>query len=173
MADGVTDLQSAFDKYNSATTLSDKKYLRNKINKYLAAENYQNFTRDEAMQTVNDYLNGTADNDSEEQSDKYLMLTTADDIRDDYKLRALKKQAKQYVDQVKSAQTAGDEAAAERLAQRYGAWFAINDILNKQTSAIGKMKKQLGKGHDKEVMQQIREMRKQAQQSIDAIEPPK
>ena len=172
MGDGIVDLQTAFEKYDKAETLSEKKYLRNKINKYLAAENYQAFTRDEAMSQVNDFLNGSY-NDVEQESDKYLMQTTAADIRDDYKLKALKKQAKKYVDQVKEAQTAGDDATAARLGQRYGAWFAINDILNKATSAIGKAKKQLGQGHDAEVMKQIREIRQQAQRAVDEIETPK
>ena len=171
MSDGIKDLSQAVKRYDAAKTLKEKKELRNKLTKYLAAENYKAFTRDEAMQMIEDYMNG--DNVAEKDNDRYIELSNSGDIRADYRLSAISKQAKKYVTQIKTAQTNGDAATAEKLANRYGAWIEINGIINQERSAVNKLKKQLGKGNDKAVMREIREIRKQAQQLVDDVPAPK
>lgn len=171
MADGITDLPSAFKKYDNAKSLSQKKYLRNKLIKYLAASNYQTFTRDEAIQQVKDFVSGT--DVVQKDADKYILLTNAEDIRDDYRLSALQKVARGYVSKVKDAETNGNEQAANRMADKYAAWFEINSIINQARGQITQLKKELGKKHDAEIMSDIRTIRKEAQQEIDRIKPPR
>lgn len=171
MSDGITDLNQAVKRYDAAKTLKEKKLLKNKLTKLLAAESYKAFTRDEALQMIEDYQNG--DNVAEKDNDRYIELSNSGDIRADYRLSAISKQAKKYVTQIKTAQTNGDAATAEKLANRYGAWIEINGIINQERSAVNKLKKQLGKGNDKAVMREIREIRKQAQQLVDDVPAPK
>lgn len=171
MSDGITDLNQAVKRYDAAKTLKEKKLLKNKLTKLLAAESYKAFTRDEAMQMIEDYMNG--DNVAEKDNDRYIELSNSGDIRADYRLSAIGKQAKKFVDQIKDAQSIGDASAAESLANRYGSWIEINTIINQERSSVNKLKKQLGKGNDKAVMNEIREVRKQAQQLVDALPAPK
>lgn len=171
MSDGITDLNQAVKRYDAAKTLKEKKLLKNKLTKLLAAESYKAFTRDEAMQMIEDYMNG--DNVAEKDNDRYIELSNSGDIRADYRLSAIGKQAKKFVGQIKDAQSSGDASAAESLANRYGSWIEINTIINQERSSVNKLKKQLGKGNDKAVMNEIREVRKQAQQLVDALPAPK
>lgn len=171
LSDGIDDLDKAVKRYDAATTLQEKKVLKNKLTKLLAAQGYKAFTRDEALQMIEDYQNG--DNVAEKDNDRYIELSNSDDIRADYRLSAISKQAKKYVTQIKTAQTNCDAATAEKLANRYGAWIEINGIINQERSAVNKLKKELGKGNDKAVMKEIREIRKQAQQLVDDVPAPK
>lgn len=171
MSDGITDLNQAVKRYDAAKTLKEKKVLRNKLTKLLAAEGYKAFTRDEAMQMIEDYLNG--DNVAEKDNDRYIELSNSGDIRADYRLSAIGKQAKKFVSQIKAAQSSGDASTAEELSNRYGVWIEINTIINQERSSVNKLKKQLGKGNDKAVMNEIREVRKQAQQLVDELPAPK
>ncbi len=171
MSDGIKDLSQAVKRYDAAKTLKEKKVLKNKLTKLLAAESYKAFTRDEAMQIIEDYLNG--DNVAEKDNDRYIELSNSSDIRADYRLSAIGKQAKKFVGQIKAAQSSGDASAAEELSNRYGVWIEINTIINQERSSVNKLKKQLGKGNDKAVMNEIREVRKQAQQLVDALPAPK
>lgn len=171
MSDGITDLNQAVKRYDAAKTLKEKKLLKNKLTKLLAAESYKAFTRDEAMQMIEDYMNG--DNVAEKDNDRYIELSNSGDIRADYRLSAIGKQAKKFVDQIKDAQSSGDASAAEKLGERYHSWVEINTIINRERRAVNKLKKELGKGNDKDVMREIREIRKQAQQLVDDVPAPK
>ena len=111
LSDGIDDLDKAVKRYDAATTLQEKKVLKNKLTKLLAAQGYKAFTRDEALQMIEDYQNG--DNVAEKDNDRYIELSNSGDIRADYRLSAISKQAKKYVTQIKTAQTNGDAATAE------------------------------------------------------------
>ena len=171
LSDGIKDLSQAVKRYDEAKTLNEKKVLKNKLTKYLAAESYKAFTRDEAMQMIEDYMNG--DNVAEKDNDRYIELSNSGDIREDYRLRAISKQAKKFVGQIKDAQTNGDTATAKKLGERYQSWVKINTIINRERRTVNKLKKQLGKGNDKAVMSEIRKARKQAQQLVDEVPAPK
>lgn len=173
MQDGVVDLQTAMEKFDAAgengeSLFSTKAALRNKIVAYLAENEYRAFTRADALEQIDDFLegNGVAEKDSE----KYIELCKSTDVRDDYRLSAIDRKAKEYVDKVKTCEDEGDR---KKMAKQYAAWFAIKDISSKARSSINKLKKQLGQGRDEEVMNQIRDIRKKAQEAIDKVEAPK
>ena len=171
MRDGIVDVTTACSAYDKAKTLTEKKTIRNKMIKLLAAENYKAFTRAEAMQMVNDYMNG---NDvAEKDNDKYIQLSTSSDVRADYRLNAIGKQAKTYADSIKNAAKRGDSQTADRLAQRYGAWLEIDALAKQERSVVNKLKKQLGHGNDKAIMSEIRQARRDFQGQIDQVQPPK
>lgn len=144
MKDGITDLPKAMKAFDDAATTQQKRILRNKIIKYLAAENYHAFTREEALQMIEDYQTG---NDvSEKAGDKYINMCTAADIRDDYRFSAAGKQAKKYVDKLKEAKEKRDTRTYNQLVQRYRAWIEANEICSRERSDINKLKNMLGKG---------------------------
>jgi hypothetical protein len=171
LQDGITDLTSAYEAYNKAATLSDRKHLKTKLEKYLAESNYKSFTREDALQMVEDYQNG--EDVPEKESDLYLMQTTAQDIRDDYRLRNIGKTAKQYVKEIKDARSSGDGERAGKLAQQYQSWIIIDRLVNAEHRQTQRLKKQLGKGNDAAIMQQLRQLRQQTQHEVDAVEPPR
>ena len=168
MRDGIKDVGSACTAYDQAKTLTEKKAIRTKMIKLLAGQNYKAFTRDEAMQMVEDYINGK--DVAEKDNDKYIQLSTSSDIREDYRLSSVGKQAKKFTDQIREAQKNVDAATAQELAKRYGGWLKLNKIVSRERSATGKLKKQLGKGKDKEVMQKIRSVRREAIDAIGEVE---
>ena len=171
MSDGITDLNQAVKRYDAAKTLKEKKVLKNKLTKLLAAEGYKAFTRDEAMQMFEDYMNG--DNVAEKDNDRYIELSNSSDIRADYRLSAIGKQAKKFVGQIKAAQSSGDASTAEKLTNRYGAWLEIDALAKQERSVVNKLKKQLGHGNDKAIMSEIRQARRDFQGQIDQVQPPK
>lgn len=171
MKDGITDLPKAMKAFDDAATTQQKRILRNKIIKYLAAENYHAFTREEALQMIEDYQTG---NDvSEKAGDKYINMCTAADIRDDYRFSAAGKQAKKYVDKLKEAKEKRDTRTYNQLVQRYRAWIEANEICSRERSDINKLKNMLGKGHDREVLSKIRETRSKYREALDNVQPPR
>ena len=168
MKDGVIDLQTAMDKFDGSDDYRAKAVLRNKIIAYLAESNYKAFTREDAQEQIDAFLQDEAT--AEKDNDRYISLLTSADVRDDYKLSALGKQAKGYVDKVKTCE---DAQAQNRMAQQYQSWFAIQSIANKARRDMNRLKGQLCKGHDAEVMEQIRQIRRQAQTEIDHVQPPR
>lgn len=167
LQDGIVDLQTAMEHFDAAKGASERKLMKRRIVEYLAEQNYKTFTRDEAMEQVNEFLNGTAEADND--INKYVELQTSGDVRDDYRLNMIRKQAKKYVDEVKTAE--GERQ--ERLADTYAPWMEIDHIIKTANSQIGKLKRQLGKGgDDAEIMKQIREIRSNAQKEVDKVKAP-
>ena len=169
----MTDLQTAMEKFDAADDNGENAYrtkaaLRNKIIAYLAESNYKAFTREEAQEQIDAFLQG--DGVAEKDNERYIELLRSEDVRDDYRLSAIGKKAKEYVDKVKTCE---ESRLQQELGRRYEAWFAIYGIANKARSSMNRLKKQLGKGHDTEVMEQIRQVRRQAQTEIDNVSPPR
>lgn len=168
LADGVIDLQTAMDRFDAAKDSKERKLMKSKIIKYLAEQNYKAFTREEAREQVETFLSGEQLTDNE--INKYVELQTSSDVRDDYRLSLVKKQAKKFVDEIKTAE--GDRQ--KKLAYNYQPWIQIHAIIKQSDSAINKLKKQLGKGNnDAELMKQIRDIRTQTQKKVDEVEAPK
>ena len=167
LADGVIDLQTAMDRFDTANSTQERKLMKNKIIKYLAEQNYKAFTRDEAREQVETFLSG--DQLTDDEANKYVDLQTSADVRDDYRLSLIKKQAKKFVDEVKTA----EGQRQEQLARSYQPWIKIHGIIKKGDSATNKLKKQLGKGkNDAELMRQIRDIRANVQKQVDEVQAP-
>lgn len=164
LSDGVDDLQTAMERFDAAKDTNERKLMKRKILKYLAEQNYKAFTRDEAREQVESFLNG--DQPTETENTKYLELQTSADVRNDYRISALKKKAKKYVDEIMEAE--GDKQKA--LIKGYRHWFQIQRIIRESDNATNRLKKQLGKGKDDAaIMQQIRDIKSQTQKQVDAI----
>ena len=165
---GIVDLQSAMNAYDEAQSTAEKKRLRQKIFAYLAEQDYKSFTRNEAIQQVEGFWNGEQPTDND--INKYVKLATSADVRDEYRLEKVRKEAKKFTDEVKTA----DGDRQKRLRDHYNAWFEIDGIIKDANKQINKLKKQLGKdgNDDTETMNEIRRIRTEAQKDIDAVKAP-
>ena len=168
LADGIVDLPSAMERYDATQDVQEKKRLRQKIYGYLAEQEYRAFTRDEAIEQVEAFMNGEQQTDND--INRYVKLARSTDVRDEYRLEKIRKQAKKFVDEVKTAE--GDRQ--RRLRDHYDAWFRIDGIIKNANTQINRLKKQLGKegSDDAATMQQIRTIRTQAQQEVDKVQAP-
>lgn len=168
LSDGIVDLQSAMERYDAEKSTAEKKRLRQKIFGYLAEQNYRTFTRDEAMEHVNDFLNGTPETDND--INNYVKLATSEDVVNEYRIEKIRKQAKKFTDEVKTEE---NESRRRKLEDTYGGWLEINDIIKDANREIGRLKRQLGKGDDdKAIMDDIRKERQAALKDIDKIQAP-
>ena len=168
LADGIVDLPSAMERYDASQDIQEKKRLRQKIYGYLAEQEYRAFTRDEAIEQVEAFMNGEQQTDND--INRYVKLARSTDVRDEYRLEKIRKQAKKFVDEVKTAE--GDRQ--RKLRDHYDAWFRIDGIIKNANTQINRLKKQLGKegSDDAATMQQIRTIRTQAQQEVDKVQSP-
>lgn len=168
LSDGIVDLQSAMARYDAEKDTAEKKRLRRKIFGYLAEQSYRTFTRDEARELVEQFLSGTPESDND--INNYVKLATSSDVRDEYRLDVIRRQAKKFADEVKTEE---NESRRRRLEDTYGGWLEINDIIKDANKQIGRLKRQLGKGDDdKAIMDEIRDVRREAQQEVDKINAP-
>lgn len=168
LQDGIVGLQSAMDAYDASRDVAEKKRLRQKIFAYLAEQEYKPFARDEAREQVQNFLSG--DQPTDNDINKYVELATSADVRDEYRLDIICKQAKKFVDEVKTAE--GDRQ--KKLEDAYGNWLDIYDIINGANRKINGLKKWLGKEgeDDAAIMKDIRDVRQQAQEEVDEIKAP-
>ena len=156
------------ERFDAAKGEQERKLMKKRILQYLAEQNYKAYTRDEAKEQVENFINGDTLQPSDEVS--YNNLQTAADVRDDYRLNVIRKKAKKYVDEMMDA--TGDHQRA--LIKGYRHWFQIQGIIRESNKATNRMKKQLGKGKDDAaIMQQIRDIRTQTQKMIDDMDAPK
>ena len=166
MTDNVSDLSSAVQQFDAATKPEERALLANRIKKYLKDSEYKVLTREEALEKVHNFIDGT--DVSEKENQRYIMLATSEDIIAEEKLRDLGRTAKKFKDEVEAVKGT-DQYAAMR--QRYSSWFTIKKKVDRATRAINKEKKRLGSGmNEDEVMEKIREAIRKTQAEIDEMQ---
>lgn len=167
LQDGVVDLQTAMERFDAAKSAQERKQMKRKIQQYMAAQQYKTFTQEDAREQINAFFNGDQPTDNE--LNKYVELQTSADVRDEYRLDMIQKQAKKFVDEVKTAE--GDRQ--RKLEDHYACWLDIYDVIKKSKTRANKLKRKLGKGDDDaEIMKEIREIRTETQQEVDKIQAP-
>ena len=114
------------------------------------------------------FLNGTAPTDND--INKYVKLATATDVRDEYRLEKVRKVAKKYADEVKTA----DGDRQRKLEDTYGNWLDIYDIITKANRDINRLKRQIVKEgeDDAATMDEIRTIRRETLKEVDEIQAP-
>ena len=173
LSDGVTDLHGAIEKFDSADGVSEKTMWRKKMRQYLSGSEYKVFSRNDAIEQVNSFLNGEDMEKLTIKNQNYLMLQTSADVIGDWKLNALKTKASEYSDKIKEAKDSGDAERANALSTRYSSWLKIKKLTGSYEYKLNKLKGDLGSGNDEQVMEQIRQLRQQTQEAIDNLESPK
>ena len=165
LAGDVTDLTTAAQKFDEATTPERRAVLLNKLKKHLKDTDYKVMTKQDARDKVQAFLDGDAANENA----RYLMLVNSEDVIAEEHLKDLGRKAKQYIKKVNDAPDNEQEA----LENRYAVWYDINDIVNEATKDIREMKKLLGGMDDKQLIKDIRQTIRDAQKEIDELEAPK
>ena len=181
-SDGVVDLASAKEAFDNARLAKDKATAKNKIIKYLAESEYKAFTLAEARKQAEAFIKGEDVRQTAEDNERYLMYSTFDDVRDDYRISKLyKKTTEVYVKQEEVATDptlSGKEKAAWNEANRD--WLVARGLINRMNNGskeygvvgIKALKKKLGTigNDDAETMAQIRKMRQETMARIDSLE---
>jgi len=173
MSDGVTDLTLAVERFDKAESLNERRQMREKIRKYLSGNEYKLFTRDEAIQQVNEFLDGGDMEQMTVNSQRYLMLQTSEDVIEDWKVSRLKSKAKEYSDKIKKFRDEGDDSRADALERTYEPWLEIKSEIGSYEYYLRRFKADLGDGKDAEVMKDIRQSRKELLHTIDSLRPPR
>ncbi len=168
LGDGVTDLSTAAEKFDTSTTPEQRFTYLNKIKKHLKKNDYKVFTRDEAIEQVKSFVEG--DNVGEKENVRYVMLATSEDIVAEEKLKDLNRIAGKFKKQLE--ETKGTDGY-EAMKDRYGSWLKIRKIAYKAIRSANKSKKQLGALHEDSIMDDIRKTIRDAQQQIDQLDAPR
>jgi hypothetical protein len=175
MADGVVDLNSAVERFDKSTSLPERKQMRAKIRKYLSGNEYNAFSRNDALEQVNIFLNGEDMEKITIKEQNYLMNLTSKDVIADWRIASLKAKAKEYYDKIEKARNDGNDSKADALELRYNSWLEIKDIIREYESELRKCKDDLGEDTEKDAktMKEIRELRKEALDDIEKLKAPK
>ena len=169
MQDGVTSLQIATDRFNKAKGLTEKRKMREKIRKFLSQSEYKVFTAQQAMDMVKAYQEGEDFKDLVKADDKYLMVATSADVTEDWRIQSVRTSTKQYADKLSEMKENHPEAAKEFVQANKRIFDARRDI-ERANRNMNKLKKQLGKGNDKKVLDQIRKARKELLKKLNGME---
>lgn len=166
--DGRDPMEVIMEQFDKSRNAAERKKLQNRINRMMTEQKSKGVSADveKAMQFVE-----ADDADSQSVgSDRYIELATAQNIKDDARIKAAKSKIKVYSDKYKSLQEEGktEEAAAYR--QQYAKYFAAETTVNRLSRAVSGNKKLLGKGHDEAVMKLIGSQRNAMLKAIEAID---
>lgn len=166
LADGVKDLQGAWEKFNNAQSHTEKLYWQRKLKKYLAESNYDQMNSFEFAEKAKGIL-GTGDEDMQPMDSKqlkegegiYLWLSTAEDVRDDYKVTTLYKKSGEIAKQLRQMEEDGQDTSG--FEERNDYWLELRERINEYRRDLKEMKLELGGDDSESVMRRIREARSQ------------
>jgi hypothetical protein len=162
---GLEPLDAAMQQFEKAKTIAEKKKLQKRIEKLMTGGNSRTGS---ASQDVDKAKQFVEDSDVEAPgADNYLNLATAEDIKDDGRIKAAKALAKPYLQHYKELNDAGKTEEASQYRQDHQQWFVLDAILNQQTRLMYQNKKLLGKGHDAAIMKLISNNRNAMLRAID------
>ena len=172
MSDGVTSLQEASKRFDSAKSITEKKKMRQKIKKFLSQSDYKAFTQKEALDMVQGYLNGDEDlKEMEKAESKYLMKAKAEDVTEDWRIQNVwngtmeayqEYQRLKDVDKAK-ANTFKDSKTNKRL-------FAARQAISAARRKMNKAKKQMDGTNDAAKLVEIRNTRKKLLKTLNGME---
>lgn len=168
LADGVVDLTTAAEKFDAATTPEQRKLFMNKLKKQLKGSEYKAFTKQEAIEKVQSFLDG-GEKVTEKDNAYYLMQATSEDIIAEEHLKDLGRKAKQYIKAVDNAPVNDQEA----MEKKYAVWFDIDAIVSGANSDIRATKKEMNGKDDEQLMNDIRKTIRNAQSEIDKLDAPR
>jgi hypothetical protein len=169
MNDGIIDLGKAKEAFENAKTVEEKKNYKNKILKYLANENYGDYSMQNAIDEAKDILTGQAPN--KESNDVYISKATYQDVLDDYRLSSIRTKVKKHTDIINDLRDT-DPAKAKAYYDSHRKWFEIDNVIKKANKQINAYKKLMKKGKgDANTMNKIRETRTKALRELEGFNP--
>ena len=172
MQDGVTSLQIASQRFDEAKSITEKKKMRQKMKKFLSQGEYKVFTQKEALDMVQDYLNGDEDIKEMEKNDsKYLMHADSKDITEDWRIQVVMNGTKDAYDEYKHLRET-DKGKARAFADSWKnkRLFDARKSISKARKKMNKSKKEMDGSNYRQKMVEIRKVRKELLKSLATME---
>ena len=168
---GKDPLDAAIEAFGNAKTFSEKNRLRMRIERLMMRQNgaAKPKTKGRAAE-VEKALSYISDEEKESRdtNEKYLSLASANDVRDDARIKAAKAKVKAVNDEYKLLMADSPERAAQFYRQHEKELTAYR-IIDQQGRLMNQNKKLLGKGSDQNIMHLIANNRKAMLNAIDKI----
>jgi hypothetical protein len=163
----VDDAQRLF---NETQDIKERKRLKRYIEQQLGAQDYHAISQAEMVERAKEVINGE-EQVTTKADDRYVGLSTSEDVMEDYRLSKTLAGLKRYNDSFTALQQT-DPAAAQRMAEEKRKFLEGYEITSKARSAITRLKRELGKpGVDgQEVMDEIRQTRADWRSAMDDID---
>ena len=172
MQDGVTSLQEASKRFDSAKSITEKKKMRQKMKKFLSQSEYKAFTQKEALDMVQGYLNGDEDlKEMEKAESKYLMMAKAEDVTEDWRIQNVwngTMETYQEYQRLKDVDKA--KANAFKNSKNNKRLFAARKAISAAKKKMNKAKKQMDGQNDAAKLVEIRKTRKELLDKLNGME---
>lgn len=172
--EGKEPLEAAVEAYGKARTFAEKNRLRMRIERLMMREGSGNAaaqrTRGRSAD-VEKALNYISDieKESHDTNENYLEIATADNVRDDARIKAAKTKLKPINDEYKRMIADGRGSEASKFHQKHekelSAWRTIDQL----GRAMNANKKLLGKGNDQQILKMINSQRAQMIKAIEGV----
>lgn len=172
MNDGVTSLQEASKRFDTAKSITEKKKMRQKMKKFLSQSDYKAFTQKEALDMVQGYLNGDEDlKEMEKAESKYLMKAKAEDVTEDWRIQNVwngTMETYQEYQHLKDVDKA--KANAFKNSKTNKRLFAARKAISAAKKKMNKAKKQMDGQNDAAKLVEIRKTRKELLETLNGME---
>ena len=172
MSDGVTSLQEASKRFDTAKSITEKKKMRQKMKKFLSQSDYKAFTQKEALDMVQGYLNGDEDlKEMEKAESKYLMKAKAEDVTEDWRIQNVwngTMETYQEYQRLKDVDKA--KANAFKNSKTNKRLFAARKAISAARRKMNKAKKQMDGTNDAAKLVEIRNTRKELLKKLNGME---
>ncbi len=169
IGNGKDPLETALEQFDKAKTYAERNKLRLRIERLTTdSKDRTKSSEDEVAKAM-----GYVDDEAQEKNDtnaRYLKLATADDIRNDARIKAAKAKVKKYTDEYKRLQDEGKTDEAVRYQTSNSKWFTAAEQLNSMSRTMSSNKKLLGKGYDSSIMKLIDSNRRSMLKVVEMIE---
>jgi site-specific DNA-cytosine methylase len=172
MSDGVTSLQEASKRFDTAKSITEKKKMRQKMKKFLSQSDYKAFTQKEALDMVQGYLNGDEDlKEMEKAESKYLIKAKAEDVTEDWRIQNVwngTMETYQEYQRLKDVDKA--KANAFKNSKTNKRLFAARKAISAARRKMNKAKKQMDGTNDAAKLVEIRNTRKELLKTLNGME---
>lgn len=172
MNDGVTSLQEASQRFDSAKSITEKKKMRQKMKKFLSQSDYKAFTQKEALDMVQSYLNGEDDlKEMEKAENKYLMKAKSEDVTEDWRIQAVWNGTMETYDEYQRLKEVDKaKANAFKNSKTNKRLFAARKAISAAKKKMNKAKKQMDGQNDAAKLVEIRKTRKELLETLNGME---
>ena len=172
MSDGVTSLQEASKRFDTAKSITEKKKMRQKMKKFLSQSEYKAFTQKEALDMVQSYLNGEDDlKEMEKAENKYLMKAKSEDVTEDWRIQAVWNGTMETYDEYQRLKDVDKaKANAFKNSKTNKRLFAARKAISAAKKKMNKAKKQMDGQNDAAKMVEIRKTRKELIETLNGME---
>lgn len=172
ISEGKDPLEAAQEQFDKATTFAERNKLRLRIERLMmqreGTEKNRTKSSDEDVAKALQYVDD--DTVGKDANGRYLKLATADNIRDDARIKAVRSRLNEINNEAKRLeQESGTEAAIlyqKQHAREINAAAAIESL----TRTMNANKKLLGKGYDTQIMKLIDSNRRAILKQIENLE---